>query len=425
MTVYIATFPSLSLFLLSITLGGVILYAFHIWQYPIWHAVIRKDSEARRAVQKHYIETGTGSAHIRALGWETSHAVQSQRHIDYYQQTSTRVDSLERGILLFCDLFRLSAVAVSVFAGLHFHVDPARLGLAIHFAFTSAWLIENFLNYTNVLRNDLAILKEVEDFIETTPQEEERTVSPLPDRLEVNGEISFQDASFSYESTGEPTVSDVNLNIPTGMRLGVHGAGQCGKSALFLALCGVLPYTGSITIDGREIRNIPQTRLADIITVVPEKPVVIPGATVLQMLFPPDLLKPGRLKPHMEVIELLIYRLGLEDMIRDVGGLNGKFEDLYLTSDQMHVFSLARALVKWTFHRSSVFIIDDIMSKVSLETYNLMSELMTSLFRPATNTAIMLFDNHLFPMLEPTRFARIEGGRVEELDLTNAAENSE
>lgn len=127
----------------------------------------------------------------------------------------------------------------------------------------------------------------------------------------------------------------------------------------------------------------------------------------------------------MEVIELLIYRLGLEDMIRDVGGLNGKFEDLYLTSDQMHVFSLARALVKWTFHRSSVFIIDDIMSKVSLETYNLMSELMTSLFRPATNTAIMLFDNHLFPMLEPTRFARIEGGRVEELDLTNAAENSE
>lgn len=127
----------------------------------------------------------------------------------------------------------------------------------------------------------------------------------------------------------------------------------------------------------------------------------------------------------MPIIELLIYRLGLEDLIKEVGGFNGKFEDLYLTSDQMHVFSLARALVKFTFNRDSVFLIDDIMSKVSLETYNLMSGLMTSLFGPATNTVIMLFDNHLFPMLEPTRFARIEDGRVQELDLTNAPDNGQ
>lgn len=197
-----------------------------------------------------------------------------------------------------------------------------------------------------------------------------------------------------------------------------------GKSTLFLTLCGVLPYSGSITLDGREIRHISLLRLADMITVVPETPVVIPGATVLQMLFPPELLRPGRIDASMHTVELLVHRLGLEDMINEVGGFNGKFEDLYLTRDQMHLFSLARALVKFTFHRNSVFLIDDIMSKVSLDTYNLMSNLMIALFGPATNTVIMFFENHLFTMLEPGKFARIEGGRVQELDLTNAAENA-
>lgn len=196
-----------------------------------------------------------------------------------------------------------------------------------------------------------------------------------------------------------------------------------GKSAFFLALCGVLPYTGSITVDGREIRNISPILLADIFTVVPETHMVIPGATVLQMLFPPELLRPGRLKAHMPTIELLVHRLGLEDMIMQVGGFHGKFEDLYLTSDQMHVFALARGLVKFTFHRNSVFLMDDIMSKVSLETYNLMSDLMISLFGPATNTIILLFGSHLFTMLEPTRFARIDNGRVQELDLANTPDN--
>lgn len=154
--------------------------------------------------------------------------------------------------------------------------------------------------------------------------------------------------------------------------------------------------------------------LAEVFTVVPEAPMVIPGATVLQMLFPPELLKPGRLESHMPTIELIVYRLGLEDMIKQVGGFNGKFEDLYLTSDQMHVFSLARGLVKFTFHRNAVFVLDDIMSKVSLETYHLMSGLMIPLFGPATNTVILLFGNHLFTMLEPRRFARIEDGTVED-----------
>lgn len=184
----------------------------------------------------------------------------------------------------------------------------------------------------------------------------------------------------------------------------------------------MLPYTGSITIDDIEICTIPPFRLADLVTVLPETPLVIPGATVLQTLFPPELLKPGRLKTHMPAIELIIYRLGLEDMIRDVGGFQGKFEDLLLTTDQMHLFSIARAMIKFLFHKNSVFLIDDIRSKLSAETYAIVRALALDIFRQASNTIVQVFDHHHFTVTEPSTFARIEGGTVRRLAITNTQE---
>lgn len=182
-----------------IVLGGLIIYAFHAFQYPVWHTLIRLEAEARRILQKHFVETATGSAHIRALGWETRHALQTQRYIDRYQQTAARLHSLERFILFFSDFLRIIWMASCVFAGLYFDIDPSRLGFILYLSFCMSSLIEYLLNGTNSLRNDLAVLNEVEDFVDTTPQEEERVVVPLPDRLPVSGDIRLQDAAFGYE----------------------------------------------------------------------------------------------------------------------------------------------------------------------------------------------------------------------------------
>lgn len=150
---------------------------------------------------------------------------------------------------------------------------------------------------------------------------------------------------------------------------------------------------------------------------VPETPLVIPGATILQTLFPSALVRPGRrLHDYIPAIELFLYRLGLADLISEGGGLDGRFEDLYLTPDQMHLFSLTRALGNFLINKESIFVIDDVMSKLSLESYVLASRLMRQFFSAAPNTAITVFGNDLFHMIEPTQFARIEGGRVQELE---------
>jgi ABC-type cobalamin/Fe3+-siderophores transport system ATPase subunit len=48
------------------------------------------------------------------------------------------------------------------------------------------------------------------------------------------------------------------------------GPNGCGKSTLIKALCGLLPYSGSLELDGREVRNIARKEFGRMVGVVPQ-----------------------------------------------------------------------------------------------------------------------------------------------------------
>lgn len=147
---------------------------------------------------------------------------------------------------------------------------------------------------------------------------------------------------------------------------------------------------------------------------LPETSVVFPGATVLETLFPPEITSPGRLVRCMKSIARIVYELGLADLVEDVGGYHSKFEDLFLTADQMHLFALARAMIKFLFERNLVVIIDSITSRVSFETYLIMREVLENILYKASNTVVYTF-GHPDTFLNSTDFVRINDGKLEPL----------
>jgi len=60
--------------------------------------------------------------------------------------------------------------------------------------------------------------------------------------------IELKQVSFSYE-TGTETLSDINLHITPGERVGIIGANGAGKSTLMKALLGIVMTEGEIYID--------------------------------------------------------------------------------------------------------------------------------------------------------------------------------
>ena len=81
--------------------------------------------------------------------------------------------------------------------------------------------------------------------------------------------IRFTNVSFTYPGAEEPVLVDLNLHIKPGESLALVGANGSGKTTLIKLLTRLYPpNTGSITLDGQELREWDETALRQRIGVI-------------------------------------------------------------------------------------------------------------------------------------------------------------
>jgi iron complex transport system ATP-binding protein len=80
----------------------------------------------------------------------------------------------------------------------------------------------------------------------------------------------------------QAVVHDVSLRVESGSWLTLVGPNGAGKSSLLLALAGLVPSSGSITVDGRAIADLRPRERARSTALVPQQPVVPDALTVAE-----------------------------------------------------------------------------------------------------------------------------------------------
>jgi len=80
--------------------------------------------------------------------------------------------------------------------------------------------------------------------------------------------IKFVDVTVGYGK--REVLKDLTFTAESGKITVILGKNGCGKSTLLRAVSGVIPYKGSILLDGEELRYMPLKKRAHLIAVMPQ-----------------------------------------------------------------------------------------------------------------------------------------------------------
>lgn len=99
-------------------------------------------------------------------------------------------------------------------------------------------------------------------------------LNPVPVPSTPKKGILFRQVTFRYPGTSEPVLNNFNLTLPAGKIVAIVGDNGAGKSTLIKLLCRFYdPESGSIELDGIDLRNFSVKAFRRLITVLFQSPI--------------------------------------------------------------------------------------------------------------------------------------------------------
>ncbi len=176
----------------------------------------------------------------------------------------------------------------------------------------------------------------------------------------INGHITFQNVTFSYNDKSDPVLDDITLDIPQGATLAIVGPTGCGKSTLVNLIPRLYDVTeGKILIDGRDIRDIPLQVLRKNIGYVPQETFLFSDSLQENISFGLEELSEPDIEDAAEVSQLKSDFDQFPDGLNTVVGERG----LTLSGGQKQRTAISRAVIR----KPKILILDDSLS--SVDTY--------------------------------------------------------
>ena len=145
--------------------------------------------------------------------------------------------------------------------------------------------VNTLINFMEQYQNGLSGFKRFVEIMEEEPESERETAKPLEN---VQGEIEFQNVTYSY-ATSKEVLHNVSLKLKKGEKLALVGPSGGGKTTL----CHLLPRfyniegeeNGAILIDGTDIRDLTLDSLRKSIGIVQQDVFLFVGSIKENILY--------------------------------------------------------------------------------------------------------------------------------------------
>ena len=173
--------------------------------------------------------------------------------------------------------------------------------------------------------------------------------------------VEFRDVSFTYQGAGAPSLSGVSFAAKPGDTIGVIGGTGSGKSTLVDLIPRFYDATsGSVLLDGQDVRTLPQDTLREKVGVVPQRAQLFQGSIRDNLRWGSEHATDAQLWQALTLAqarEVVEGKPGGLDFLLEQNGRN-------LSGGQRQRLTIARALVK----EPEVLILDDSSSALDFAT---------------------------------------------------------
>jgi len=196
----------------------------------------------------------------------------------------------------------------------------------------------------------------------------------------VNGVVEFNHVSFEY-NPGEQVLADLSFASKPGQIIAFVGPSGAGKSTI----ASLLPRfyevsSGSITVDGFDVRNITMESLRGQIGIVPQETLLFNGSVYDNILY-------GRLDATKEEVEAAAKAANAHEFILELpDGYQTKLGDrgVNISGGQRQRIAIARAILK----NPRILILDEATSALDTESESVVQEALDRLMVGRTSFVI-------------------------------------
>jgi len=392
----------LSLLLLAFLpfIGGII-YFIMVKAVPLFRVVQKKIDQLNLVLRENLI----GIRIIRAfsrLGFEKKRFRSANEDLTDTSIKANRLMAILNPSMVFC--MNVLSVAIVWFAS--FRIDNGDLMIGDMMAFIQ-YTMQIFMSITMItmlfvmLPRAFASAERIRKVFSLRADMEDPE-NPISPNEKKQGLVTFRNVTFRYHHAENPAVDRVSFSACPGETLAIIGGTGSGKTSLInLVLRYYDVESGSIEIDGVDVRDMKQETLRDLIGLVPQKITVFSG-TINENI---------RMGKQNAAQEEIIHACKVAQADEFVETLQRKYETpiaqggTNLSGGQKQRLSIARGVVR----KPQIYIFDDSFSALDFKTE---AKVRAALGKETKNATVIMVSQRIASIRNADKILVMDNGKL-------------
>ena len=231
---------------------------------------------------------------------------------------------------------------------------------------------------------------------------DEATAKPAQERKNWQGTVQFNDVSFRFPGADSDALEHISFAAKPGETTAIIGSTGCGKSTLLNLIPRFYDVTGGkVTVDGIDVRKMPQAQLHDLLGYVPQKGVLFSGTIDSNLKFGGEDITDAQVQKAAAIAQATDFieakPEGYQSPIAQ-GGSN-------VSGGQKQRLSIARAIAK----NPKVYLFDDSFSALDYKTD---VTLRRALKAQTDNATVIIVAQRISTVLHANQILVLDEGRL-------------